>query len=331
MNIDTTTRVQCQKVCNRWWDIIKTTWCAVRHVVILSTSSTVRNHVIDGTGDTVTIVSPAIDSLEQGLHRQHAVRFLKTVNPANRQRFLTLIVHPRTPLSSQVDECHYNIISQCSRLTSLTTEVVDADMIKLISESKTLQELTLNYNGDSYVHSSMWDPLIELTTLKKLAILSRVEVRSGRCVQLQLPLGTAFLGKVALNLRKLESISIGASVYLTDGGMKWLTFLPCLKEVRINCCALLTGKFLEELQHVEVVILTGCGIRDEGVIPLLKASRTLRKLGLGGTAITNDTIVAAIQETWKRTNGIVLTLDVSCTYTDVSAFQETPPLLELII
>ena len=142
----------------------------------------------------------------------------------------------------------------------------------------------------------------------------------------------SFLDYVSCNLLELKHLDIsGYSNDVLDCKFDLICKLPKLEVLHISGQSKITGSGLENFTNLRRLICYICeNLEDENLICFLKCARNLKFLNLKDcNKITNKVIETAIEETRKRTNNIVLEIQVEGTNIKPDETKEKSELLRL--
>ncbi|XP_015117880.1 uncharacterized protein LOC107041708 isoform X3 [Diachasma alloeum] len=223
--------------------------------------------------------------------------------------------------------CQKEILRKCHSLKQLDFNSIDDELVQLIGTKIQLEGLRLSTIHANHLTQTGLTPILNLRNLRVLYIISPEMPRRTR---VHPPVNDDFLTALAENLRLLESLTFEAPARITDEGFAKLASLPNLKKLSIIYCQGVTDKYMVLFHKLEIFALIDCNVRDEGAIKFLEKSQNVKQLNLEGTHITNKTLVAAVQATKKRTNGIRLDLFNTDTNTVEWALTERSPLLQIV-
>ena len=188
-------------------------------------------------------------------------------------------------------------ISLCSKLETLV--IIDKGVDKklnLFASSKNIESLALPLSGEPKIVESFLEYMsCNLLELKHLYL-------KGSPSNL-----TNLSFNFNCNLLKLEVLNISYQRNITASG---LGNLPNLREL-----------YCEECENLE----------DDNLISLLKCARNLKFLDIRDCKkITNRIILTAIEETRKRTNNVVLEIQIGGTNIRTAEIKEKSPFLHLM-
>ena len=138
-----------------------------------------------------------------------------------------------------------------------------------------------------------------------------------------------YIGQNLLELRYLNMSWCKGRV--TDSDLKSISNLPKLKVLRLEGVTVITGIGLGNFANLKELNCSFCHtLKDDGLIRLLRCACELEFLDISFCRkITTSVIKVAIEETKKRTNNIVLRLQIG-TAINVDKIEDVSPLLYLV-
>ena len=209
--------------------------------------------------------------------------------------------------SLQIAAEYESISSPCKNQAQLTSSLSNADryIAKLRSSKSTLRSISLA--GNDITDENIDAFATALLGNRDVTHLSMFYVRGGNTLR-----GSAFLAASAMSLPSLRTLSWSnifeggyAVKMLAKGIRSSKTFNRLLlmdSKLKYSDVALLASA-LEENTSIETIGLEGCGVTDEGVLPMskmLKKNQALRTLSLSENGITDigaEVLLASIFDT----------------------------------
>ncbi|KAK0082954.1 hypothetical protein PV326_006929 [Microctonus aethiopoides] len=189
-------------------------------------------------------------------------------------------------------------------------------MMKTIGNTKSL--IYLSTILALYKSPSSINYLANLVNLKELILSCNNQLQDDN------------LKNISNCCKQLEILEINFCYTITDQGIESISNLKKLRILKMDGLYV-TDKPIGNLpDSLEILTCFGCEkIEDNGVIKLIKRASNLKQLNLSLCSITNMTIYAAIEATSKRTNNIILEMNIDETITNSSKITKKSPFLKI--
>ncbi|KAK0161351.1 hypothetical protein PV327_009829 [Microctonus hyperodae] len=169
-----------------------------------------------------------------------------------------------------------------------------------------------------YKFSNSINSLANLVNLEKLILNCNYQLQDDN------------LKNISNYCKQLELLEINFCHTITDRGIESISNLKKLKVLKMDGLYVTDGPIGNLPDSLEILTCFGCEkIKDNGVIKLIKKASNLKQLNVFLCSITNVTIKAANEVTSKRTNNIILEINIDETIMDSSEITEISPFLKI--
>ena len=219
-----------------------------------------------------------------------------------------------------------HLIKSFSNLKKLHTlefsniECENCDHInECISLCGNLKKLTIDDLG--YSDAKLMSTIGGLKNLETLAVC---RIRSSI-------VNKNFIDRICCNLVDLKYLDLTGCLELTDRKLKSLVKLSKLEVLNISGLSKITGSGLGPFPNLKELHCSDCGELEISFFEkLLKCSTNLNYLDIANEDFyTEDVIKIAIEETKKRTNNVMLDLNIAFGQVNYEKINDTSPLLHL--